>query len=151
MQHTKGEHMSQAAGWYTDPTGRYSYRYWDGLRWTGQVNTGGNTLTDPNPLDAEMAQTPPAPGTMAPELPAPSAQPATPPSVQVTQGGGGMSASSIVLAIVAAVAVVALLFVLFTNNDDDDGDTPTTTTEQTEDTEPPDTEPPADSDSESSE
>ena len=122
--------MSQAAGWYTDPTGSYSYRYWDGLRWTGQVNSGGNTGTDPNPLDPEVAQTPPAPGTAAPE---PAAQP-TSPTVQVTQSGS--SAGTIIAALIAVIAVVVLLFVLLSGSDDD-ASSPTTSTQTEEPEEAP--------------
>ncbi|GHJ42686.1 DNA polymerase III subunit epsilon [Catellatospora sp. TT07R-123] len=36
------------AGWYTDPTGRHYYRYWDGRSWTGQVSPGdGSRSSDP--------------------------------------------------------------------------------------------------------
>ncbi|MBV1850775.1 exonuclease domain-containing protein [Catellatospora tritici] len=33
------------AGWYTDPTGRHYYRYWDGRAWTAQVSPGDGTRT----------------------------------------------------------------------------------------------------------
>jgi hypothetical protein len=32
--------------WCPDPTGRYEYRYWDGLSWTPHVSTGGSTFVD---------------------------------------------------------------------------------------------------------
>ena len=35
----------QPSGWYTDPTTKYSYRFWNGSQWTNQVSTGGNTGT----------------------------------------------------------------------------------------------------------
>lgn len=36
------------AGWYADPTGRYTYRWYDGRDWTGHVVTpDGATGTDP--------------------------------------------------------------------------------------------------------
>jgi hypothetical protein len=34
-------------GWYSDPTTRHAYRYWDGAAWTPQVSDAGVTTTDP--------------------------------------------------------------------------------------------------------
>ena len=34
-------------GWYSDPTGRYEARYWDGQKWTKHVSHYGATGTDP--------------------------------------------------------------------------------------------------------
>ncbi len=48
-------------GWYRDPTGRYTSRYWDGQQWTNQVNSGGANAVDEAP--SEMRFVPPAPGT----------------------------------------------------------------------------------------
>jgi uncharacterized protein DUF2510 len=33
--------------WYSDPTQRYEFRWWDGSRWTRRVATQGHTLSDP--------------------------------------------------------------------------------------------------------
>ncbi len=129
----------EPAGWYTDPTGNYSYRYWDGLRWSSQVNSGGNTGTDPNPLDPQVASTPPAPGTAAPEPAAPPTQP----TVQVTQSGGGTSSGAMVGLIVAAIAIVVLVIVLLSGSGEDapDSSTPPDAPATTE--APPATEAPA--------
>lgn len=35
-----------AAGWHTDPSGRFDYRYWDGLRWTEHVSKAGTQTVD---------------------------------------------------------------------------------------------------------
>jgi len=35
------------AGWYTDPTGRFEVRYWDGGEWTAHVSRRGQRATDP--------------------------------------------------------------------------------------------------------
>jgi hypothetical protein len=35
-----------AAGWHADPSGRFELRYYDGLRWTEHVSTGGKQATD---------------------------------------------------------------------------------------------------------
>lgn len=39
--------MSQAAGWFHDPYGRFEQRYWDGTAWTEHVSTGGAQSVDP--------------------------------------------------------------------------------------------------------
>lgn len=36
-----------AAGWFTDPTGRFTYRYWDGQSWTEHVDRNGMRSRDP--------------------------------------------------------------------------------------------------------
>jgi hypothetical protein len=38
---------SVPAGWYTDPSGRYELRYWDGTAWTEHVSRSGQQYTDP--------------------------------------------------------------------------------------------------------
>jgi len=38
-----------AAGWYSDPTGRFEQRYWDGSAWTGYAARGGAQTQDPVP------------------------------------------------------------------------------------------------------
>jgi Protein of unknown function (DUF2510) len=32
--------------WFQDPSGRYQYRFWDGLRWTDLVAVNGQQLVD---------------------------------------------------------------------------------------------------------
>ncbi|MBT8240048.1 MAG: DUF2510 domain-containing protein, partial [Acidimicrobiia bacterium] len=61
------------AGWYSDPTGRYTNRYWDGAEWSNAVSRRGANEVDPVALPATLA--PPAPGTTA--LPSTAPQPAT--------------------------------------------------------------------------
>lgn len=41
------ESDAPAADWYTDPSGRFQFRYWDGETWTGHVSTDGKTDWDP--------------------------------------------------------------------------------------------------------
>ena len=123
--------MSSAAGWYRDPTGRYSIRYWDGQQWTATDNSGGANGQDPIP--AEMQYVAPAPGTEA----AVAQQPAQQPMTTVTQSSGS-SGGTIVAVILSVVAVLLVLMVLLNQDTDSDTDT----------TEPPATtqpaEPPAD-------
>jgi hypothetical protein len=38
---------SVPAGWYSDPSGRFELRYWDGGQWTEHVARGGAQYTDP--------------------------------------------------------------------------------------------------------
>lgn len=38
--------MSTDPGWHPDPTGRFSWRYWDGHTWTSHVANNGATSTD---------------------------------------------------------------------------------------------------------
>jgi hypothetical protein len=35
------------AGWYSDPSGRFELRYWDGAAWTEHVSRAGQQYTDP--------------------------------------------------------------------------------------------------------
>ena len=46
-------------GWYADPSGRFTTRYWDGASWTGDVFRGSERLLDPPPA-AEATATPEA-------------------------------------------------------------------------------------------
>ncbi len=38
---------AKAAGWFPDPTGRFTYRYWDGWSWTEHVDRNGMRSRDP--------------------------------------------------------------------------------------------------------
>lgn len=130
--------MAQPADWYSDPSGRYQYRYWDGSQWTNQVSSGGPSAVDPNPLDTTVINTPPAPGSQA--APAQQPEPAAPqPAVQVSQKSGGMSLGVILGALIALVAVIILVAMLMAGSDDDTTDTtlPTDTTEEPAPTEAP--------------
>jgi hypothetical protein len=121
--------MTQAPGWYTDPTGSYSYRYWDGSGWTSQVSSGGTSGTDPNPMAADVAATPPAPGTAA------QGQPAVPqPAVQVTQSTGRSSFGTVVAIIIGVIAIIIVIVLLGNSSSDDDS---TSTTEPPATTEAP--------------
>ena len=39
--------MAPSVGWYPDPTGRYSHRWWDGEGWTSRVYASGAVAEDP--------------------------------------------------------------------------------------------------------
>jgi hypothetical protein len=112
----------QPGGWYTDPTSSYVYRYWNGTQWTNQVSSGGSTLLDPDAMDTNMVNTPPAPGSEAPSTP----QPATQPTVQVTQKSGS-AIGSIVGAVLGIIAVIVLILVLVNVFGSDSTETPGTT------------------------
>ncbi len=56
--------MTQPAGWYTNPDGTASERYWDGTRWTHDVralppppDVGGAVAGQPSVLDPQVAGT----------------------------------------------------------------------------------------------
>jgi hypothetical protein len=106
-----------AAGWYRDPTGRYSIRYWDGQQWTATVNSGGSNTSDPVPED--MRYVAPAPGTEAAVAQSASQQPTT----TVTQSSGS-SGGTVVAIVLSVVAVLLVLMVLL--NQDSEGETETT-------------------------
>lgn len=112
----------QPNGWYTDPTSRYQYRYWNGTQWTTEVSSGGSALTDPNGMDPDAINTPPAPGTAAP-TPPPSA---TQPSVQVTQKSGSAIGTIIGIAL-GVIAVIVLILVLVNQSGNDSTEVPGTT------------------------
>ena len=114
-----------ASGWYRDPTGQADGRYWDGERWSDQVERDGVAVT--MPIDAAAAQTPPVPGS---EYVSPSrTQTSTAPTVAV-QPAKSSVAGPVIGAIAVIVAVIALVVALSNNSDDDTDDTeePTTTT-----------------------
>ncbi len=104
----------QPAGWYTDPTSKYNYRYWSGTQWSNQVSTGGSTGTDPDPMDPSAVAAPPAPGTAAPTPP--QQQPTT--TVQVTQKKG--SAFGTIIGVVLAIIAIVVLIVILMNISGDD-------------------------------
>lgn len=112
---------TEPAGWYADPTGRHTYRYWDGTAWSNQVSDGGTTGVDPTGLDANTASTPPAPGTKAPGSP----QERTP-TVQVSQRAGGGFGMGTIVGVLVGVLIVAIILVVLLNNLGDDGSTPST-------------------------
>lgn len=75
-----------AAGWYPDPAGAATFRWWDGTTWTGGTHAGegqsghgqteGQTGAVPEQLFADLPAAPPAPA--APAAPA-SVAPVPPP------------------------------------------------------------------------
>lgn len=44
-----------AAGWFADPTGRYTHRYWDGAAWTEHVARNDMRTRDPMPGSSGQA------------------------------------------------------------------------------------------------
>lgn len=120
-----------AAGWYTDPSSRFTYRYWNGAQWTDQVSSEGTTATDA--VDASFANVPPAPGSAAPgQSPAPAS------TVQVTtkSGGGFGSFLGTILAVILAILLVVVLVALLVS---DSGDSSTTVPDAPATTVAPDT------------
>lgn len=114
----------QPSGWYADPTGRHTYRYWDGSRWSSQVSDGGTAGADPMELDESVAEIPPAPGTRAPAA-QPTADTSSSPRVEVTQRSSGSGLVG-VLGVVIGAALVILILVMLFNNAGDDGSTSST-------------------------
>jgi hypothetical protein len=108
------------AGWYSDPTGTYLYRYWNGGQWTDQVSTGGSQSgVDPTPLDPAVATTPPAPGSAAPIAVAPAPAPApAQPTIQVTQSRSPVGA--VVAGVLAVIAIIAIVAIVANSGDDSD-------------------------------
>lgn len=118
------------AGWYLDPTGRFTYRYWDGLHWTDQVSSAGRTGSDPIE-DPTGAMIPPAPGTAA-------SIPSDPPPQTIEVSTGGSSAAGALLALVAVAILVVLIVVLVTQDGEDDTTSTTDGVATTVTTEAPD-------------
>ena len=48
--------MAPSVGWYPDPTGRYSHRWWDGQAWTGRVYASAEVAHDPLPVAVASGQ-----------------------------------------------------------------------------------------------
>lgn len=110
------------AGWYNDPTGRFRSRYWDGVRWTDAVNSGGANGHDPMPEGA--ATIPPAPQTrpVAAPVAAPVPQPTMTGTAPPQQRSGGSPTGIAIGAIVAVVAVVLIIILVVNSGDSDDSD-----------------------------
>ncbi|MFW2382220.1 MAG: DUF2510 domain-containing protein, partial [Acidimicrobiales bacterium] len=85
-------------GWYSDPTGQYSNRYWDGARWTDSVSRGGSNQIDPAGAPANLS--PPAPGTSAR-----GTSSVAPQSIVVTNDGGRKSGGTFMGFVFGAVAI----------------------------------------------
>ena len=49
--------MATPAGWYTDPSGRYAFRYWDGAHWTCHVSDPQAPTPEPQQPTAALATT----------------------------------------------------------------------------------------------
>lgn len=63
------------AGWYTDPTGRFEHRYWDGTSWTEHVSRQGQATVDALDGSTVHAETTPAAATSGDGDPAASWSP----------------------------------------------------------------------------
>lgn len=44
---TDADRYDDRVGWHRDPTGRYEYRWFNGVSWTGDVAVGGQQYVDP--------------------------------------------------------------------------------------------------------
>ena len=44
---THADRYDDRVGWHPDPTGRYEYRWFNGVSWTGDVAVGGQQYVDP--------------------------------------------------------------------------------------------------------
>lgn len=85
------------AGWYQDPTGRFTQRYHDGTAWTQHVvGHAGQQGTDP--LTVDLGSTPPVPVGM---------------STMRQQTTNGMAIASMVLGILWLYWVGSILAVIF--------------------------------------
>ncbi len=79
--------MSQPAGWYTNPDGTPSQRFWDGARWTHEVRPRPGA---PSPAGSVGGPAGPAgPGALDPD-PTAAASTAGPGSGEPSGGGGGL-------------------------------------------------------------
>lgn len=112
------------AGWYNDPTGRYSNRYWDGTKWTEAVSSGGANEIDRAALPVSLA--PPAPGTEVRGTVLDQ-----PPTIQVTTQGGRSSGGTFFGFVAGAVALlfglIIVIYAISVNSDDDGTDSPPAT------------------------
>ena len=100
-------------GWFSDPTGGYASRYWDGQQWTNHVSSGGANAVDEPP--SEMRFVAPAPGTESTSSPPPAA-------VQVTQQPS-RSPVGTVIAVVLGVIAILIVVAILVNQSSDSGST----------------------------
>jgi hypothetical protein len=108
---------SSTPGWYSDPTGKYASRYWDGQQWTSHVSSGGANAVDEPP--AEMRFLVPAPGTETHAAAQPS-------PVQITQQAPRSSVGTVIATVLGIIAILVVVFVLLNQNGDSGTtDTPT--------------------------
>lgn len=123
-----------ASGWYRDPTGQADGRYWDGQRWSDQVDRQGVTVS--SPIDPLHAETPPAPGSdyVIPSTPSAASTPSQTIAVQTEKNS---VVGPVFAAIAVVVAIAALIVALSNNSDDDTEESPTTTAEAPAPTEAP--------------
>lgn len=115
-----------APGWQPDPAGRYEYRWWNGVHWTGDVVQHGVPTVDPWPVE-QVGQPVPPPG-MPPPAPTPPLAPAmlhplapAPPPTSPSR-----STALIIGGVVAVVALAIGAFLLL--GDDDSSTTPASST-----------------------
>ena len=50
---------STTPGWYPDPSGRYEFRYHNGVRWTADVSVDGTRYVEPEPAPGPAIAPPP--------------------------------------------------------------------------------------------
>lgn len=107
--------MTQPAGWFNDPYGRFQQRYWDGTAWTEHVSTQGTQSIDPLGVTTVIPIAIPASAYAPPPAPVAVGQPrrfldslgpdgrdrpAPRLSIALAGGGGALVALGIVAAIV---------------------------------------------------
>lgn len=90
---------TRRADWYPDPTGRYEYRYYNGVSWTADVSRDGERTVDP-------AST---------STPAPPRPPVTPggPLMGSASGAGGPRSGKATAALVLGIVALGLSWVPF--------------------------------------
>lgn len=109
-----------AAGWHPDPKGRFEQRYYDGVRWTEHVTTGGVPALD------QYADRPPG---FQRTATIPRTAEAFPPQYQPPKPKGNGGRVGCLLAVVAAIVVIGGLVAWGVSSIDvEDANLPGTTT-----------------------
>jgi len=101
------------SGWYRDPTGQADGRYWDGQRWSDQVDRQGVNVS--SPIDPANAATPPVPGSdyVFPASPSPTGY-----QTVAAQPAKSSVVGPALAAVAAVIAVIALVVALSNDSDD---------------------------------
>jgi hypothetical protein len=90
---------TRRADWYPDPTGRYEYRYYNGVSWTADVSRDGERTVDPAATSTSEAVRPPVtPGG---------------PLLGPSGGAGGMRNGKATAALVLGIVALGLSWVPF--------------------------------------
>lgn len=119
-QHPTG---SIPAGWYADPSGQFTARWWDGQQWTDQVRPAAPPPAGPAASGAPVVSpAPPAPNA-PPATQAPSTPPAppaahAPPAPPAPSGPRQGLVIGVVLAVVVLLAGIAAAVLLLRGSDD---------------------------------